>query len=131
VRCRPLNSKEKADGRKQIVETFAQEGQIRVRNPKGASDAVKVFTYDQVYGSDSEQLEVFSVTAKPIVESVLAGYNGTIFAYGQTGTGAPLEPPPPPLRACCLKRHLTRPFRSISVRHCAALCHITCSCPTL
>ncbi|EPZ33429.1 Kinesin, motor region domain-containing protein [Rozella allomycis CSF55] len=27
------------------------------------------------------------MAAKPIIESVLAGYNGTIFAYGQTGTG--------------------------------------------
>lgn len=26
-------------------------------------------------------------TASPIVDNVLEGYNGTIFAYGQTGTG--------------------------------------------
>ncbi len=26
-------------------------------------------------------------SAKPILESVMEGYNGTIFAYGQTGTG--------------------------------------------
>lgn len=25
--------------------------------------------------------------ARPIVEDVMVGYNGTIFAYGQTGTG--------------------------------------------
>jgi kinesin family protein 3/17 len=30
---------------------------------------------------------VFNETARPIVDSVLQGYNGTIFAYGQTGTG--------------------------------------------
>jgi kinesin family protein 3/17 len=30
---------------------------------------------------------VYRDTASPIVESVLEGYNGTIFAYGQTGTG--------------------------------------------
>jgi hypothetical protein len=30
---------------------------------------------------------VYNSTALPIVESVLEGYNGTIFAYGQTGTG--------------------------------------------
>lgn len=88
VRCRPLNAKERADGRKVIVQCDAREGQIRVQNPKASgADAEKVFTYDQVYGTDSEQLEVFSVTAKPIVDSVMAGYNGTIFAYGQTGTG--------------------------------------------
>lgn len=30
---------------------------------------------------------VYKNTAFPIVESVLEGYNGTVFAYGQTGTG--------------------------------------------
>jgi len=30
---------------------------------------------------------VFNQAALPIIESVLEGYNGTIFAYGQTGTG--------------------------------------------
>lgn len=33
------------------------------------------------------QLEMYKMTAFPIVEKVLEGYNGTIFAYGQTGTG--------------------------------------------
>jgi kinesin family protein 3/17 len=30
---------------------------------------------------------VYDESAFPIVESVLEGYNGTIFAYGQTGCG--------------------------------------------
>jgi len=30
---------------------------------------------------------VFAETAYPICENVIQGYNGTIFAYGQTGTG--------------------------------------------
>ncbi len=33
------------------------------------------------------QEQIFKETALPIVESVIQGYNGTIFAYGQTGTG--------------------------------------------
>jgi hypothetical protein len=91
VRCRPLDSKERAEGRKQIVEMDVREGQVRVRNPKAdASDTPKTFTYDQVYDINSQQLEIFSITAKPIVDSVMAGYNGTIFAYGQTGTGGAL-----------------------------------------
>ena len=87
VRCRPLNSKEKSDGRQQVVSMDVREGQVRIQNPKAPKDAAKTFTYDQVYGADSEQLEIFSITGKPLVESVMAGYNGTIFAYGQTGTG--------------------------------------------
>lgn len=34
-----------------------------------------------------QQELVFKQAALPIIESVLEGYNGTIFAYGQTGTG--------------------------------------------
>lgn len=88
VRCRPLNTKEHQDGRKTIVGMDVREGQVHVNNPKaGPEEPKKSFTYDQVYDGDSQQLELFSITAKPIVESVMAGYNGTIFAYGQTGTG--------------------------------------------
>lgn len=35
----------------------------------------------------SFQVDVYNLAARPIVENVLEGYNGTIFAYGQTGTG--------------------------------------------
>eukprot|EP00892_Ulva_mutabilis_P004653 jgi/Ulvmu1/255/UM001_0259.1 len=88
VRCRPLNTKEKSDGRKTVVGMDIREGQVHVYNPKaGTEEPAKTFTYDQVYDWNSQQLELFSITAKPIVDSVMAGYNGTIFAYGQTGTG--------------------------------------------
>lgn len=32
-------------------------------------------------------MDVYNEIARPIVDKVLAGYNGTILAYGQTGTG--------------------------------------------
>lgn len=31
---------------------------------------------------DSNQKQVYDVAAKPIIDSVLEGFNGTIFAYG-------------------------------------------------
>lgn len=45
------------------------------------------FTFDYVFDMDSQQQEVYEQTAKPAVISILEGYNSTIFAYGQTGTG--------------------------------------------
>jgi hypothetical protein len=45
------------------------------------------FTFDFVFDMDSSQQEVYETTAKPAVISILQGYNSTIFAYGQTGTG--------------------------------------------
>jgi kinesin family protein 3/17 len=40
-----------------------------------------------VYGEDSKQNEVYDECAFGLVESVIEGYNGTMFAYGQTGCG--------------------------------------------
>ena len=37
--------------------------------------------------NSSKQLDLYEQTFRPLVESVLNGFNGTIFAYGQTGTG--------------------------------------------
>jgi kinesin family protein 6/9 len=45
------------------------------------------FKFDGVFGMDATQEDVFNVVAKSSVDSVLEGYNATIFAYGQTGSG--------------------------------------------
>jgi len=45
------------------------------------------FTFDNVFGQHSRQIEVFEAAGIPTVENVLKGYNSTIFAYGQTGAG--------------------------------------------
>lgn len=47
----------------------------------------KHFTFDHVFTPTVNQAEVYDVVAKPIVADVLNGYNGTIFAYGQTSSG--------------------------------------------
>ena len=41
------------------------------------------FKFDRVFDQQTQQEEVFDVVAKPVVQSALDGYNGTIFAYGQ------------------------------------------------
>lgn len=45
------------------------------------------FTFDNTFDMDSTQNDVYEFTAKPAVLSILEGYNSTILAYGQTGTG--------------------------------------------
>ncbi|CAH8478884.1 unnamed protein product [Dicrocoelium dendriticum] len=47
----------------------------------------KTFAFDHVFQPKATQLEVYDIVAKPIVADVLNGYNGTIFAYGQTSSG--------------------------------------------
>ncbi|XP_066908565.1 kinesin-like protein KIF3A isoform X2 [Halyomorpha halys] len=88
VRVRPMNKKEIESGYKSVVTVNRINGSISVKNPNGGrEDLPKIFTYDIVFDIDSKQMDVYNETARPIVEKVLQGYNGTIFAYGQTGTG--------------------------------------------
>ncbi|KAM9343069.1 kinesin-like protein KIF3B [Pholidichthys leucotaenia] len=89
VRCRPMNEKERAAKFEKVVSVDVKLGQIIVRNPREASgnDVPKVFTFDSVYDWNSKQIDLYDETFRPLVDSVLLGFNGTIFAYGQTGTG--------------------------------------------
>ena len=45
------------------------------------------FVFDHVYEQNASQKIVYETTARAVVDSALQGYNATIFAYGQTGTG--------------------------------------------
>ena len=58
-----------------------------VANPRAPVDREvdKAFAFDAVFGPETSQRQVYDACAAPVVESVLAGYNGTIFAYGQVG----------------------------------------------
>lgn len=47
----------------------------------------QIYTFDKVFKPDSIQADVYDFVGKETIEDVLNGYNGTIFAYGQTGTG--------------------------------------------
>ncbi|XP_053152240.1 kinesin-like protein KIF3A isoform X7 [Hemicordylus capensis] len=87
VRCRPFNEREKAMCYKMAVNVDEMRGTITVHKTDSSNEPPKTFTFDTVFGPESKQLDVYNLTARPIIDSVLEGYNGTIFAYGQTGTG--------------------------------------------
>ncbi|KAL4630577.1 kinesin-like protein KIF3C [Arapaima gigas] len=88
VRCRPLNRKEDAAGSDSIVKMDVKLGQVALRNPKAPQgEPLKTFTFDAVYDAGSKQSDLYDETVRPLIDSVLLGFNGTIFAYGQTGTG--------------------------------------------
>ena len=86
VRCRPLGSKEMEEQRECIVNVDMSQGSIQICNPSNIKE-IKSFTFDHTYDYRATQELIFSQTALPILESIMEGYNGTIFAYGQTGTG--------------------------------------------
>lgn len=68
------------------MEVDTSNNSIQLYKPN-SKEVPKRFTFDAVYGVDSQQDQIYNETAFPLVESVLEGYNGTIFAYGQTGCG--------------------------------------------
>ncbi|GMF25013.1 unnamed protein product [Phytophthora fragariaefolia] len=86
ARFRPQN---KLEQQHQAVECVRLEDDTAAHvhsDARGVSDN-HTFTFDQVFGTASSQLEVYEATAKPLVESALRGYNCTCFVYGQTGSG--------------------------------------------
>lgn len=89
VRCRPMDEKETSRAYTRVVDVIPSRGVVEIRHPRDdpTSDNVKVFTFDAVYDWRSTQQELYEETVRPLVSSVLDGFNGTIFAYGQTGTG--------------------------------------------
>ncbi|CAF2448869.1 unnamed protein product [Rotaria sp. Silwood2] len=80
ARFRPLNDSEERAGSKSVVKFPAdQEETVLISG--------KVYVFDKVFRPDSTQEKVYNEAAKEIVKDVLSGYNGTIFAYGQTSSG--------------------------------------------
>ena len=86
IRCRPMNDKELSQGHTKVVNVNHGRGEIIVQKPFGGEEP-KQFTFDMAYGSEALQADIYQESSAPIIANVLEGYNGTIFAYGQTGTG--------------------------------------------
>lgn len=69
-----------------VVNVDSKQNQINLYKT-GSKENPKPFTFDKVFASDSLQSVIYEETAFSLVDSVIEGYNGTIFAYGQTGCG--------------------------------------------
>uniref|UniRef100_A0A4W4E5C9 Kinesin-like protein n=1 Tax=Electrophorus electricus TaxID=8005 RepID=A0A4W4E5C9_ELEEL len=77
-RFRPLNGSEVMRGDKYIPKFQAEDNVIVGGKP---------YVFDRVFQSSTTQEQVYKACAQEIVKDVLGGYNGTIFAYGQTSSG--------------------------------------------
>uniref|UniRef100_A0A0N5AS38 Kinesin-like protein n=1 Tax=Syphacia muris TaxID=451379 RepID=A0A0N5AS38_9BILA len=81
---RPLNEREKHDGARIAVTANTVTGYIGVRERNSRKD---FGPFDKVYDASCRQHDVYEALVKPLIPQLLLGYNATIFAYGQTGTG--------------------------------------------
>jgi len=85
ARCRPLNQAEKNVKAYSIVDIPSHREIVIKEKPN--TNLTKSYQFDKVFGPKSQQLDVYRAVVEPLIEQVMMGYNCTVFAYGQTGTG--------------------------------------------
>ncbi|CAL9135631.1 unnamed protein product [Musa acuminata var. zebrina] len=84
-RIRPYLSGE--NKKQSTIYHIGENGELILANPtKQGKDGQRVFNFNKVFGPTATQEEVFLDT-RPLIQSILDGYNVCIFAYGQTGSG--------------------------------------------
>lgn len=81
-----MEEKCKLDNYFSVMISDCKNRTIETYNPEKNNEK-KQFTFDFTYSPESSQEQIFNETALPILTCLMQGYNGTIFAYGQTGTG--------------------------------------------
>jgi hypothetical protein len=96
-RFRPLNDEEtRVSGRSEIV-TYGADGRtVSLTDPDrrrgerftedGKAEQVE-FAFQSVYKPATVQAELYEGVGRPLVDSVMEGYNAAVLAYGQTGSG--------------------------------------------
>nr|XP_020482030.1 kinesin-like protein KIF11 isoform X1 [Labrus bergylta] len=87
VRCRPFNTMERKSS-SGVIDCDQSRKEVLVKTG-GMNDKAsrKTYTFDMVFGPAAKQIEVYRSVVFPILDEVIMGYNCTVFAYGQTGTG--------------------------------------------
>ncbi|KAM3229382.1 hypothetical protein ACQJBY_060314 [Aegilops geniculata] len=83
---RPLSVEEQKANVQSAVSCNDTKREVTVLNSL-FKQADKTFTFDKVFGPKSQQRAIYDHAVAPIVDDVLEGYNCTVFAFGQTGTG--------------------------------------------
>ncbi|KAI8816825.1 P-loop containing nucleoside triphosphate hydrolase protein [Fimicolochytrium jonesii] len=81
----------------------SQPDSLGIADPSGRRGS-KEFAFDAVFADQDDTTCVYERMVKGLVEKCLEGYNGCVFAYGQTASGktytmegykpTPLDPPP-------------------------------------
>ena len=100
LRCRPLFDIEKQNGSRDVVRCTMNDVTVIPMDDDDADSgdyghskkARQRFAFERVYGRMTSQQELFEETVRPSIMNAIEGYNVTVFAYGQTGTGKTCVP---------------------------------------
>ncbi|KAF2224548.1 P-loop containing nucleoside triphosphate hydrolase protein [Elsinoe ampelina] len=87
VRCRGRNDREVRENSGVVVSTSGVKGSKVDLSMGPSALSNKTYNFDKVFSPAADQEMVFNEVVSPILDEVVSGFNCTIFAYGQTGTG--------------------------------------------
>ncbi|XP_009792660.1 kinesin-like protein KIN-5D isoform X1 [Nicotiana sylvestris] len=87
LRCRPLSEDEIRLHTPVVISCNEGRREVSAIQNIANKQIDRTFAFDKVFGPTSQQKDLYDSAIWPIVFEVLEGYNCTIFAYGQTGTG--------------------------------------------
>ncbi|KAF9246508.1 P-loop containing nucleoside triphosphate hydrolase protein [Melanogaster broomeanus] len=95
IRCRRRSDREVQENSPIIVSSNgakSQEVTIETSAPVSSLGVVtlpptRTYPFDLVFGPEADQAMIYQDVVSPMLDEVLMGYNCTLFAYGQTGTG--------------------------------------------
>ncbi|CAA6661780.1 unnamed protein product [Spirodela intermedia] len=87
VRCRPLSDEEQRTNVQSVIFCNEQRKEVTFLQSVAGRQLDKSFTFDKVFGPKAQQRSIYEHAISPIVNDALEGFNCTVFAYGQTGTG--------------------------------------------
>ncbi|XP_070156906.1 kinesin-related protein 4 [Polyergus mexicanus] len=85
IKVRPLIKREKDENllmqwMVQANNIVATDAELRKRGDCG-------FQFDHIFDTNASNNDVFNNIVRPIVDAAVSGFNGTVFAYGQTSSG--------------------------------------------
>ena len=87
VRCRGRNDREVKENSGVVVSTEGVRGKSVDLSMGPSALSNKTYHFDKVFAPAADQSMIYDDVVTPILDEMLQGYNCTIFAYGQTGTG--------------------------------------------
>lgn len=87
VRCRGRSEREVRENSGVVVSTTGVKSKNVELSMGPNAISNKTYHFDKVFSPAADQAIIFEDVVAPILNEMLTGYNCTIFAYGQTGTG--------------------------------------------
>ena len=85
--CRPRSQEEISTNTPEVVQCDEVRKEVQLTQSVNKKEFSRKYHFDRVYDCETNQERLYETAIAPMVDEVLQGFNCTVFAYGQTGTG--------------------------------------------